>query len=61
MKHFGIFHPNVGNHFGLDDDDIDRIQEILDESFEDDDDDVQICETGDEFPKPIKVTQKNVN
>lgn len=69
MKKSRIFHQaasnerhnnNQHNIFGLDEDDIDRIQEILDES--DDDGDVEILsDNGNEFPKPIKPPHKNVN
>lgn len=70
MKHFGIYHPslhgghnNQQNDWGLSDDDIDRIQEILDESIDDDydDDDDDVVFLSEEIPKPKKSTQKNLN
>lgn len=63
IKHFGI-QTNQANNFGLDDDDIDFIQEILDESADDDDDDDDdvevLLDDGNEFPHPIKIKQKQV-
>lgn len=53
--------PNDNQHnvFDLDEDDIDRIQEILDES---DEENVEILfDNENDFPQPIKPTQKNVN
>lgn len=51
---------NADNLFDLDEEDIERIQEILDESDDDDDDDdVEILfDNENEFPMPMKPTRK---
>lgn len=60
MKHFNkIYNYNEHTAFDLDDDDIDRIQALLDESDDDDDDDdVEILSNGAQMPKPKKAAQK---
>lgn len=65
MKYCRVHHPTtlnvLGNNDGdnfldLDEEDVERIQEILDES---DDDDVEILsDDGNEFPMPKKSTRK---
>lgn len=72
VEYCKMFHPDVLNvrnnndledFFGLDEEDIERIQEILAESdVEDNADDVEIWpDTENEFPMPKKLTRKELN
>lgn len=70
MQFCRAFHLNVvdihGNNnsghgfFDLDDEDVERIQAILDESYEDEDD-VEILDHQNEFPMPMKPKDKESN
>lgn len=73
IKHcrtFNLIVSNVRNNnqrddfFGLDEEDIERIQEILDQSDDDDDDDydaIILSDNENEFPMPKKVTRTELN
>lgn len=71
VKYCTVFRPDVldvrnnnerDDFYGLDEEDIERIQEILEQSDDDDDaDDVQIVmDNQNEFPIPMKTTQKDL-
>lgn len=64
VKFYRIFHPDFSNEhnnrrydfLGLDEGDIDRIQEILDETDDDDDEEVEFIENEhNSFPMPKKI------
>lgn len=56
-------HNDGDNFFGLDEEDVERIQEILDESDDEGDADYVELLSNDEseFPMPMKPTQKDLN
>lgn len=71
MKFCRIYYPNAlsnnnqhDGYFGLDEEDIERIQEVLDDSdddfYDDDDEDVVfLSDDENEFPMPKKITNNN--
>lgn len=73
MNFCHVFCPNAlsnvennnqnNGYFGLDEEDIERIQEILNDSDDDsyDDDDIIFEENNNEFPMPKKSTNNNSN
>lgn len=73
MRYCAVYHPGVldernqnggGDFYGLDEEDIERIQEILAESDDENsaDDDVQILfDNENDFPMPMKLTRKELN